>query len=130
VADHPNLQIMRDALKAFQSGDGAALTRLFSTDVVWRVPGRNSLAKDYKGQAEVFGFFGRLMELTGGTFKVQSIDMFANDAGGVFVDRVTAERNGKKLDVRLILHVTIRGGQIVEGVDAFHHEHLWDAFCA
>ena len=42
--------------------------------------------------------------------------MLANDAGGVFVDRLTAEREGKKLDVRLLLHVTIRGGQIVEGV--------------
>jgi ketosteroid isomerase-like protein len=128
VADHSNLQVMRDALKAFQSGDGAALARLFSRDVVWRVPGKSFLAKDYKGQEEVFGFFGQLMALTAGTFNVQSIDLFANDAGGVFVDRITAERNGKKLDVRLILHVTIRGGQIVEGVDAFHHEHLWDAF--
>jgi hypothetical protein len=34
----------------------------------------------------------------------------------------------KKLDVRLLLHVTIRGGQIVEGTDCIHHEHSWDAF--
>jgi ketosteroid isomerase-like protein len=86
--------------------------------------------RDYQGQEEVFGFFGRLMELTNGTFRVESLDMLANDAGGVFVDRLTAERDGRRLDVRLMLHVTITGGQIVEGFDHFHQEHLWDPFWA
>ena len=112
MAEHPNLEVMRRALKAFQTGDLPTLTQVFAQDVVWRVPGRNPVARDYRGQAEVFGFFGRLMELTAGTFKIQSIEVFANDRGGVFVDQVTAERNGKTLDVRLLLHVTISGGQI------------------
>ena len=128
--EHPNLQVMKRALTAFQSGDGATLAEVFSRDVVWRVPGKSILAKDYKGQEEVFGFFGRLMELTAGTFRVHSIDMLANDAGGVFVDRITAERDGKRLDVSLLLLVRIRDGQIVEGTDHFHQEHLVDAFLA
>jgi ketosteroid isomerase-like protein len=130
MSEHPNLQVMRAVLNAFQSGDGPALTRLFSTDIVWKVPGKSPMSADYRGQAEVFGFFGRLMESTAGTFRVQSIDMLANDAGGVFVDRLTAERNGRKLDIRLLLHVTIRDGKIVEGIDFFHPEHQWDAFWA
>jgi hypothetical protein len=48
--------------------------------------------------------------------------------GGVFVDRITATRGGKRLDVGLLLHVTIRDGRIVDGVDHFHPEHAWDAF--
>ena len=68
------------------------------------------------------------MQLTDGTFKLDSIDMFANDTGGVFIDRISATRNGTTLDVGLALHVTIRNGQIVEGVDHFHQEHVWDAF--
>ena len=130
MSDHPNLQIMRKALTAFQTGDVPALTQQFSKDIVWRVPGKNRVAGDYKGQAATFGFFGQLMQETNGTFKVDSLDMFANDRGGVFVDRVTAERNGRKLDVPLLLFVTIKDGQIVEGMDCFHHEHLWDAFWA
>ena len=43
-------------------------------------------------------------------------------------DRVTAERDGRRLDVRLLLHVTVRDGRIVEDRDYFHPEHLWDAF--
>jgi ketosteroid isomerase-like protein len=119
---------MRHTLDAFSSGDVAALGGILARDVVWRVPGTSFLAKDYAGHDEVFGFFRRLMELTDGTFRIQSLDMLANDAGGVFVDRLTAERNGRKLDVRLLLHVAIRKGQIVEGIDHFHPEHTWDAF--
>ena len=121
---------MRRTLEAFQSGDMGALAACLSDDVVWRVPGTSGFAKDYRGRDEVFGFFGRLMELTGGSFRVESLDMLANDRGGVFVDRVTAERSGRKLDVRLLLHVVIRDGRIVEGVDHFHPEHAWDAFWA
>lgn len=128
MTDHPNLNVMRQALAAFAAGDDAALARLFSADIVWRVPGKSRVSKVYRGQAETFGFFGQLMQETGGTFRVNSVTMFANDSGGVFVDRLTASRNGKTLDVGLLLHVTIRDGQIVEGVDHFHQEHLWDAF--
>jgi len=38
------------------------------------------------------------LELTRGTLRVESIDMLANDGGGVFVDRLTAERNGRTAD--------------------------------
>jgi ketosteroid isomerase-like protein len=119
---------MRRALDAFRSGDMPTLAQVFAQDVVWRVPGRSVLAKDYQGQDEVFRFFGRLMELTNGTFRVESLDMFANDRGGVFVDRLAAARDGKTLDVRLLLHVSIRNGQIAEGIDCFHPEHAWDEF--
>ncbi len=130
VSEHANVVLMRRTLDAFRSGDIPTLAEVFSKDIVWRVPGNSFLSKDYKGQEDVFGFFGRLMELTAGTFRVESVDIMANDEGGVFVDRLSAERNGRTLDLRLALHVTIRNGQIVEGVDHFHHEHLWDAFWA
>jgi ketosteroid isomerase-like protein len=130
MVEHPNLTIMRRTLDAFRKGDVPTLGQLFAKDVVWRVPGKSILANDYRGQEQVFGFFGRIMELTGGTFRVDSLDMLANDGGGVFVDRLTAQREGKRLDVRLLLHVTIRGVQIVEGLDCFHPEHHWDEFWA
>jgi len=123
-----NLALMRRALHAFQTGDMAILTEVFDEMVVWRVPGRNRVAGDYEGREATFAFFGRLMELTGGTFKVESLDILANDRGGVFVDRVTATRDGRSLDIRLMLHVTIQDGRIVEGYDQFHQEHLWDTF--
>jgi len=55
---------------------------------VWRVPGKSFLAKDYEGHEEVFGFFGRLMELTSGTFRVESLDMLAPLPSGSPLGRV------------------------------------------
>src|SRR6185503_17896983 len=117
MSEQRNLRLMRRTLDAFSSGDMATLARIFSKDVVWRVPGKSFLAKDYQGHEAVFGFFGHMMQLTGGTFRVESLDMLANETRGIFVDRLTAERNGRRLDVRLLLHVVIRDDQIVEGID-------------
>jgi uncharacterized protein len=89
MGEHPNLDLMRGTLQAFGAGDVPALYELFAPDVVWHVPGRSLLAKDYRGREEVFAFFARLMQRTNGTFHVESLGMFANDDGGVFVaDRV------------------------------------------
>jgi len=123
-----NLAIMRRTVEAFQSGDMATLSEVFAPDVVWRVPGKSVLAQTYTGQAAVFAFFGQVMELTGGTLRVESLGMLADDGGGVFVDRLMARRDGRDLDIRVCLAVRIEDGRIVEGIDHFHQEHLWDAF--
>jgi len=130
MTDHPNLIVTRRVLEAFSAGDMATLSQLFAEDIVWRLPGTSAFANVYRGQQEVFGLFGRLMEESGGTFRVESRDVLASDAGGVLLDRVTATRQGKTLDVLLALHLTIRDGRVVEGVDYLHQEHLWDAFWA
>ena len=124
--DH--LQLMQRTLAAFARGDIAELSRLFAPDVVWIVPGRHRVAGTFRGQAEVFGYFASLMQLSAGTFTLAPIDAFANARGGVFIDRATAERDGRRLDDVLALHVTIRDGRIVEGRDFFHDAAQWDAF--
>jgi len=130
MSKQENLEVMKRAVAAFVKGDMATLSTLFSPDVVWHVPGRHILAADYRGQAEVFGFFGRLMEETGGTFRIEPIETLPSDEGGVYVDRVRAERRGRSLDILLLLRVTISGGRITEGWDCFHQEHLLEEFMA
>ena len=39
-------------------------------DVLWHVPGRGPLSRDYHGHAEVLGFFEHFRELSGGTFRI------------------------------------------------------------
>jgi len=130
MSEHPNAELMRSVLDAFMSGNTPALGQYFAEDVVWHVPGKSELAGSHRGQYEVFGFFGKLLYMSNGTFKVENIDIFADENGGVYVDRITAERGPKSLDVLLCLRVTIRDGKIVEGWDCFHQEHLWDEFWA
>ena len=92
-------------MTAFGKGDMATVSDLIADDVVWHVGGSSSLSGDYKGKDAVFGFFGKLMEITGGTFKLEVHDILANDDHSVTLVRATAERSGKKLDTKQA-HVT------------------------
>ena len=95
---HPNEDLIRKGYAAFLSGDMATLSDLFADDVVWHAPGRNPLAGTYRGKEEVFSSFQKVFELTGGTFKLDIHTVLADDEHAVILARVTAERDGKKLD--------------------------------
>jgi ketosteroid isomerase-like protein len=105
TAQHANIQRSRRAYEAFDKADMATVSELMADDVLWHVSGSSPIAGDYKGKDAVFGFFGKLMELTGGTFKIKVHDILANDEHSVTLVSVTAERDGKKLDSRAV-HIT------------------------
>lgn len=130
MSDHPHAVVMRRALQAFQSGDVPVLEELFHPDLLWHVPGRSQVSGVHAGRPAFFAFLGKLMELSGGTFKVDNRSVLTDEAGGVFVDQVTAEREGRRLDQSLLLRVRIEGGRIVEGFDHFYDTAAWDAFWA
>src|SRR5438094_6380057 len=50
---------------------GLAVREIFAPDIKWHTGGRNPLSGDLKGVDEVFANFGKLFELTGGTFKLE-----------------------------------------------------------
>jgi len=50
-----------------------------SQDIVWHMAGTSQLAGDYRGHQQVVGFFGRIMELSGGTFRLDIHDVLAVD---------------------------------------------------
>jgi uncharacterized protein len=105
TAQHVNIQRSRRAYEAFGKGDMATVSELMADDVLWHVGGNNPLSGEYKGKDAVFGFFGKLMELTGGTFKLDVHDILANDEHSVTLVSVTAEKAGKKFEGRAV-HVT------------------------
>jgi uncharacterized protein len=98
---HPNAELIRRFLDAQRGGDAAVLNEFFAEDVVWHVPGRNLLSRDYHGKAEVFGFFARARELSGGTVRIEPIEIMQGDQHAIALVRVHAEREGRKLDGEL-----------------------------
>ena len=102
TAQHANVQRSRRAYEAFGQADMATLSDLIADDVEWHISGHSPLAGDYKGKDAVFGFFGKLMEITGGTFKLEVHDILANDEHSVTMVRATAQRSGKKLDTKQV----------------------------
>jgi uncharacterized protein len=101
MAEHPNVARAREAFATFNRGDLEGYRRYFTEDVVWHVGGNHPLSGDYRGRDAIFEYFAQVRELTGGTLRSETQDLLADDAHvGVFA-HVTAERQGRRMDVVL-----------------------------
>lgn len=114
MADHPNAQRMKEAYEAFTSGDLDRLAEYFDPNLVWHVPGDSPIAGDYKGWDEVLGFFGKLVQETGGTFRLDVHDVLANDEHGVGLVEASGERSGKQLTQKATHVFHLRDGKVTE----------------
>src|SRR6478609_5533484 len=75
-----NGELMRKGYEAFSRGDMDTLKHeLFSPDIVWHQGGRNQTAGDYRGADAVIGLFGKLFQLTDGTFRVTVDDLLTSE---------------------------------------------------
>jgi ketosteroid isomerase-like protein len=95
MADN-NTALLRHAYAAFAAGDIPTVLETFSDELTWHVPGRSPLSGDYKGHDEVLGFFGKAMELSGGTLRVDVDEILAAGERVVALTTVAAERNGRR----------------------------------
>jgi uncharacterized protein len=112
---HSNADLVRDAIEAFQRGDLDALRhQYFAEDIRYHIPGRSPLAGDYEGVAQVLEMFGRLLELSGGTFRVDLHDVMANDEHAAALLTMRGERAGRQLQNNTVLTSHIRDGKVAE----------------
>jgi len=66
-----NAEVMQKGYAAFSRGDMEMLrNELFTPDIVWHQGGKNQTSGDFRGADAVIGLFGKLFQLTDGTFKV------------------------------------------------------------
>jgi uncharacterized protein len=101
-----NAAALRKGYDAFSRGDMDALrNELFSPDIVWHQGGRNQISGDYRGVDAVIGLFGKLFQLTDGTFRVELHDMLTSDEHVVVLARTTGQRAGKTIQHGEYSHV-------------------------
>ena len=78
---------------------------------------------------QVVEFFGRLFELSGGTFRVELHDVVANDQHAVALFIVRAERAGRKLSENTVLESHVRDGKLTEAwiyqADLYAVDEFW-----
>ncbi len=91
---HPNEELIRGGYEAFAQGDIETVLGRFDENIRWHIPGRAPFAGEYRGHEGVVAFFGKLTELSGGTFQLELHDVLASDDHVVALIRATAERNG------------------------------------
>jgi ketosteroid isomerase-like protein len=113
MTEHANATLTRTMVDAFLRGDLATVASAFADDAVWDLPGRSAVAGDYKGPEAIVGFLARSFELSGGTLRLELIDILGSDWGAVQVQRVRADHDGRSLDCVEVLAHEIVDGRIV-----------------
>lgn len=126
MAEHPNAARIRDGYAAFAKGDFAVLNDLFAEDVLWHVGGRNQLSGEYRGREAVYGFFGKLMEATEGSFQIDLQAVFAEDERGVALVVTTASRGGLSIRVNEAHIFRLRDGKVMEFWDGSTDQYAFD----
>lgn len=114
MAEHPNAARIRDGYAAFVKGDFTVLNDLLADDVVWHQAGRSQLAGDYRGRDAVYGFFGRLLEVTQGTFHLDQQAVFADDQLGVALVLASSTVDGQSVTAREAHIFRMRDGRVAE----------------
>lgn len=100
-AEDRHVGIVRRGYDAFNSGDVATLAEIFASDVVQHVPGSGPFAGDHKGRDSVLAYYGRMAELTNGTFRARLVEAHGDGHGHVVaVHHATARRGDRTLDTR------------------------------
>lgn len=126
MAEHPNAARIRDGYAAFATGDFAVLTDLFAEDLLWHLGGRSQLAGDYRGREAVFGLFGKLMEVTGGSFRLDVHAVLADDEHAVALVFATASRDGRSITDNDAHVFHMRDGKVVEFWTAATDQYAFD----
>ena len=78
------LDRLHAAQNRFYAGGAAdALVEILVAEIVWTVPGNNSIAGTYHGRQQVFEYFRRRRDLAGGTFQMRRRDVLAGDGARI-----------------------------------------------
>ena len=128
MAEHANVARLREGHEAFSRGDMATLMELIAEDTLWHISGRGPLSGDKEGRDAVFAFFGQLAELSGETVQIQDHDFVGNDEHTVALFQMTAAREGRTLDAKLVEVVHWRDGKVVEDWVTVDDQYAFDEF--
>lgn len=122
----PNEQTLRTIYDAFGRGDVDTVMGSLTDDIKYHISGRSPVSGEYSGKDEVLGFIGKLMELSGGTFSLEVLDILANDRHGVTLTMESGQREGKTLQNRAVHVWEMQDGRCTSFRG--YNENSWDEF--
>ncbi|MGQ0668525.1 MAG: nuclear transport factor 2 family protein [Actinomycetota bacterium] len=111
---HPNEELVRRYLDAFNQMDLEEAASLFDEEVVVRYPARSRLGGTYRGRSGLLEFWRKHLELSGGTFRAEVFDMLANDRHVVLLADVRAGAAGAVTGWRRVAVFRVARGRFAE----------------
>jgi len=131
MSEHPNARLIRHGYEAFAKGDLEAVREFMAPDVVWHEPGRGPLAGDHKGPEGVLALLAELGARSGGTFRIDVVDLLASAERVVAVQEESALRGDRALDVASAVDFEIHQGRITEvtvyHADTYQFDEFWSS---
>jgi uncharacterized protein len=100
MAEHPNVQRIRDTYAAFAAGDVSTALKDLAPAGVFHFRGTGPLSGRRMGVDHIKSALVGAHRLTGGTRRFEITDIFADDHHGIVMMRETASRpDGATLDI-------------------------------
>jgi uncharacterized protein len=112
-AAESNAALIVSGYEAFSRGDIQSVLAVFAEDILWHVPGRGPLSRDYRGHTEVLGFFDHFMRLSDGTFRLQIDEVFAKGDRVVILCTETAQRGSRSWSSPQVHVWTVKDGRAI-----------------
>ena len=109
--EHPNATAYRRTADALRAKDYARVAELVNDDVVWHIPGNNTLAGDLVGRDAVVAF---LAEVVSRGFWLREHDVFGNDEHVCALSDMGAHRPGFDVQTRVVSVFHYRDGRQAE----------------
>jgi ketosteroid isomerase-like protein len=125
---HPNEDLVRKGYAAFSAGDMDTMRQVIAADAIWHASGRGPLSGDFKGIDEIIGNFGRSMQLSGNTLKIEVHDIAANDEHVFAAHTATARREGRSLNENQVIIFHASGGRVTEAWQVSQDQYASDEF--
>ena len=113
MSDDAGVLAMRRLYDAFERGDADALRELLA-DCTWHTPGESLIAGAFSGADEIVSRFGRLREMTDGTLAFHVHEILGDGEHVVGLDRVTARRGERTLDMNRVVIAHAHDGKLTE----------------
>jgi uncharacterized protein len=132
MEEHGTVARVREALETFNRGDLYAYREFFDDDVVWFVRGTHPMAGTYRGIDALFYYFAQARQVTGGSLRIDPIDIVADDRHAGVVARVRASRDDERtLDIEMTEAFTFsESGRVKEFWALATDQAVIDAFWA
>jgi ketosteroid isomerase-like protein len=126
---HPNMTTYLQAIDAFNRDDLAAVRDHVRADVVYRIPGHSRVAGEFHGIDGFAEILRRLRDESGGTIALEPLTVLADDENLMARCRVTAYRDGRRLDTENCYAFRFVDGQLADGTvfvsDPDHIDEFW-----